>query len=162
MRLDEIFSFEDEQQFLIEMPYEDAVEAQRVLQDVFKKYMGLRFDMSQHMKNRVLDKGEQGRKEHGAHAVQKDHDRESDVKKEELYSIFSKLIKNAKHRGKILGAKQNGREYEATVTDNDTNVNVAFKVAYQHRDKFPLFRVITILRKKNFKSYASDDARFYV
>lgn len=162
MRLHEIFLSGDQQQFLIEMPYEDAKEAQRVLQNVFKKYMGLRFDMSQHMKNRVLTKGEKGRKEHGAHAVDRDHDRESDVTKNELYSVFSKLIQNPKHRGKILGAKQHGKEFEATVTDTDTDVNVAFKVAYQYRDESPLFRVITIKRKKNFKSYATDDARFYV
>lgn len=162
MRIDEIFPFDDGQEYLIEMPDEDAKEAQQVLQSVFQKYMGLRFDMSQHMKNRVLDTGAQGRKEHGAHAVKKDHNRDSDVTKQELYSIFNKMIKNKKIRGKVLGAKQNGKEYEATITDNDTDVNVAFKVAYQHRDKFPLFRIITIIRKKGFKGKSSDDGRFYV
>jgi hypothetical protein len=158
MKLNEIF---DEQQFLIEMPYEDAKEAAMVLKSVFKKYMGLTFDMSQHLRNRVLDKGESGRKEHGDNLA-KDHDRESDVTKQELYGIFNKMIKNKKIRGQILGAKQKGREFEATITDNDTDENVAFKVAYQNRDKFPLFRMITLKRKKNFKAYASDDARFYV
>lgn len=157
MRINEILTVDDGAQLLIEMPAEEARIAQMVLKSVFKKHMGLTFDMSKHYDDRVLDKGES----RGSN-VQEDDPREGDVTKEELFSLFGKLLRNKEYKNKMLGAKQFGREFVATAYDEDTGVNVAFKIAYQYRDKFPIFRVITIHRKKGFHGYASDDARFNV
>ena len=162
MKLTELFLCESDDQLLIEMPYEEAVIAQRVLSSVFRKYMKLTFDMSQHMKNRVLNPGEKGRKEHGEHARDKDHNREDDVTKEELFGLFNKILKDPRHRREILKRKQDGREIEGVIRDHDTNVNVVFKVAYQYRHKFPVFKIVTIMRNPNFKSIKDGDLIFDV
>jgi len=158
MKLNDIL----ETQFLIEMPREDALEAQKVLDSVLKKYMGLSFDLSYHFNQRVLDKGEKSNKKFVTPEYQESHGRESDVTKEELYKLFHKLITDKKSRGKILGAKQFGKEIEGIITDSSSDVNVVFKVAYQNRDKFPLFRVITLKRGKKFESRRPGDMRLYV
>jgi hypothetical protein len=139
------------------MPAEEARIAQMVLSSVFKKHMGLTFDMSDHYDKRVLNKGERR-----GTSVQYEDPREGDVTKEELFSLFNKLLRNKEYKEKMLGAKKYGKEFVASVLDKETEVNVVFKIAYQYRDKFPIFRIITIHRKKDFKGYATDDARFYV
>lgn len=162
MKIDEILLWENQEQILIEMPHEEAVIAQRVLSSVFKKYMKLTFDMSQHMKNRVLNKGEKGRRDHGYHARHKDEDRDKDVTKEELFTLFNKILKDPKHRKTILDQKQFGREIEGIIRDHETDVNVVFKVAYQYRHKFPTFRIITIKRDSKFESRRDGDLIFDV
>ena len=160
MRIDEIFS--DEQQFLIEMPREDAIEAQRVLDSVFKRYMGLSFDMSYHFNKRTMDKGERSNTAGFKKEVQDKHGRDSDISKDELYTLFDKWINNKKYRGKVLGAKQFGREIEGIIRDMESKVNVVFKIAYQNKGEFPLFRIITLKRDTNFKSRRQGDVVFDV
>lgn len=147
---------------ITEMPRDEYIVAFRVLSSVFEKYLKFRFDMSQHYSNRVLDRGEVGRKEHADASVKRDQDRERDVTKEELLYLFGKFLKNPEYRKDLLSYKPKGKEVEGIITDNETNINVIFKVAYQFRDKMPLFRVVSIMRRKNFKSRNPKDLRYYV
>lgn len=143
---------------LLEMPEEDAIELDRVLTHFFKSNFGWDFDSGTHFKNRVVPRGSGIRREYDSNQS----DREKNTTKEEVYDTIFKLFSNKKYRGIILGARQHGREFMATVTNKSNNVNIAFKVAYQNKNRPPLFKIIMILRAKNFVSRRLDQRSFYV
>jgi hypothetical protein len=153
MKLNEILN----EEILLEMPREDLIEAQKVLDAVFKKYLSLSFDLSYHFNQRVLDKGEKSNKLYTTPEFQKSKGRGWDITKKELYGVFHKLIADKKQRGKLLGAKQFGKEVEGVIRDAATKINIVFKVAYQERTRFPLFRIITIKRDEDFTSKRHGD-----
>lgn len=129
---------------LLEMPQEDLEEAEMVLKYLFMKHMNLKFTFKRHINDRTVSPDA----------------REKNVTKEEVIDILVKLIK--RHKGKILGAKQRGQEYEATVFDKDRGINIMFAIDFGNKSKHNLFKVISIIKKKGFKPYSTDAARFYV
>jgi hypothetical protein len=150
MKLTELFLSNSDEQLLIEMPYEEAKVVQYVMNHVMRKYMKLSFDMSGHMEKRVLPYEDERRKQLKHDDVEKDKPREEDITKEELFTIFNKVVKNDENRQKILKHRGKGKEIEGTIKDHETNINIVFKVAYQHKTQFPVFRIITLMRKKGF------------
>ena len=108
----------------------------------FMQDMGLNFIFRNHVKDRAITQ----------------HAREAYVTKEEVIDTLSKLINTKK--GKIMGAKQKGKEYEAVVTNKENDLNIVFAIDFGNRGDRHLFKVLTMMKKKNFKAYG--DAHFYV
>lgn len=142
MRLNEILN--PDLPILLEMPEEDLRDAENVMKRRVMDQMGLNFVFREHVKDRLTS----------ANA------RDQYVSKEEIVDTLTKLINTKK--GKIMGAKQLGKEYEAVVTNNDTDLNIAFAIDFGNRGARNLLKIITVMKKKNFKPYGKDTARFYV
>lgn len=151
------------EELLTEMSMGDIRQLENGLSALFKQEMGLSFGISRHFIERTLDASKKHPTVKGAPRP----DREREVTKGEIFLTLKKLIDQ--YGNKLRGMKQHGREIEATVTNVETDLNIVFKIDYGSRAKYPLFNVITVMRKKNFKPYRGinkrgkfDDARYNV
>ena len=140
MKIQELF--EQDETILLEMPEEDLIKAEQILKHKLMRDMGLNFIFRNHVKDRAVAQGS----------------REQYVTKEEVVDTLSKLVDTKK--GKIMGDKQKGKEYEAVVTNKENDLNIIFAIDFGNRGNRHLFKVLTMMKKKNFKAYG--DAHFYV
>lgn len=135
---------------LTEMPYEDAKEIEHVLKHVLKQHLNLTFDSSGHFIGRIVPNDEIPSHRVSREMRSKNLFRERDVSKEDFYSTFKKFIRQ--HGRSVMGEKQFGKELEGTIMDSDNNLNIGFKINYQFRDRFPLFRIVTVHKRRGFQA----------
>lgn len=145
MRLNDILLTESE--LLIEMQEQELKAAENVLKPQFDKLMGMNFIFRDH----IFD-----------HTTKADG-RETMVTKEDVVTTLMKLISNPKYNARMKGRRSEGIEYNAVVTNRETGLNMAFAIDYTSRPKRNLFKVTTIMKKRNFKHQQHKDRdRFYV
>lgn len=144
MKLNEVLNIRTSE-LLCEMSEEEARIAAITIDNALRTHLKLRFDPSGHFGERTVPK----------YAYNKNGDRilignarENDVTKEELYDTIEKMIR--KHKKNILRFRPKRKEVEFCLRNSYNQVNLAFKVAFQEKVEFPLFRPITLKRKKNF------------
>lgn len=148
MKLNEIFKIESDTDMLLEMQESELISVERALKPYFKKVMGMNFTFRRHIFDHTT----------------RDDGRERNVSKEEIVQALIKLLRNDEYVGQMKGDKQFGLEYNATVTDRSTDLNMTIAIDYKKQNpRVNLFKVTTIMRKKNFKNKKIKDRhRFYV
>jgi hypothetical protein len=124
------------QKILNEMTYADSVEAEDIINNMFYD-MQLDFELSYHVRDRVIDGG-----------------RDDITTKDELIKVFKNL--KEKYGKQLYFAKNNPREFLAVVKDITTDLNIAFKIDYQYKKARHIFRAITLMRKRDFRTKSGD------
>lgn len=127
-----------------EMATADLNNVEHAIDALFQQ-IGLDVIFSQHFKNRVLDNGESGRRDHLANSDARD----TDISAQELYQAFAALKQT--YGKALLKAKFNKEEFTGILKDISTKLNIPFVIDYDRvYSGLHKLQASTIMRKGNF------------